>query len=90
MPERKAGPLGVTGVWERCHPLFKEGSRGEIQLGMDAEEVEGGVDVEFSEVDGKGTCCETSLVSFPLVIQGDEVFYTVSQDVLLEVFFKAQ
>ena len=52
--------------------------------------IEGGVNVELSEIDGKGTCCETSLVSFPLVVQGDEVFCTASQDILLEVFFKAQ
>ena len=57
---------------------------------MDTKEVEGGIDVELSEIDGKGTCCETSLVSFPLVIQSDEVFCTTSQDVLLEIFFKAQ
>ena len=57
---------------------------------MDAEEVEGGVDVELSEVDGEGTCCETSLVSFPLVVQCNEVFCATSQDILLEVFFKAQ
>ena len=90
MSEGKAGPLGVTGIGEQCHPLFKEGSRGEIELGMDVEEVEGGVDIELPEVDGEGTCCETSLVSFPLVVQGDKVFCTASQDILFEVFFKAQ
>ena len=57
---------------------------------MNAEEIEGGVDVELSKVDGKGTCRETSLVVFLLVVQGNEVFCTASQDILLEVFFKAQ
>ena len=57
---------------------------------MDAEEIEGSVNTELPEVDGKGTCCEMSLVSFPLVIHGDEVLCTASQDILLEVFFKAQ
>ena len=90
MSEGKAGPFGVTGIGEWCHPLFKEGSCGEIELGMDVEEVEGSVDVELSEIDGKSTCCETSLVSFPLVIQGNKVLCIVSQDILLEVFFKAQ
>ena len=84
------GPLGVTRVGERCHPLFKEGSHVEIKLGMDAKEVEGGVDIELSEIDGKGTCCETSLVSFPPVIHGNKILCTASQDILLEVFFKAQ
>ena len=84
------GPLGVTGIGEQCHPLFKEGSHGEIKLGMDAEEVEGGVNIEFSEVDGKGTCCKMSLVSFPLVVHSNKIFCTASQDILFEVFSKAQ
>ena len=90
MSESKAGPLGITGVGEQCHPLFKEGSHGKIELGMDAKEVEGGIDIELSKIDGDSTCCEMSLVSFPLVVQGDKVFCTVSQDILFEVFFKAQ
>ena len=75
MSESKAGPFGVTGVGEQCHPLFKEGSCHEIKLGMDVEEVEGGICIELSKVDGKGTCCEMSLVPFPLVVQGNEVFF---------------
>ena len=90
MSESKAGPLGVTGIGEQCYPLFKEGSHGEIMLGMDVEEVEGSIDIELSEINGKGTCYKTTLVSFPLVVQGDKILCTASQDILLEVFFKAQ
>ena len=89
MSNSEAGPLRITGIGEWCHPLFKEGSCREIELGIDVKEVEGSVNIELSEIDGKDTCCETSLVSFPLVVQGDKVFCTVSQDILFEVFFKA-